>query len=82
MINESESVQTLTVWLAFVSMFEEHPCRVWYGTPTQVWCTTCSFSQFIPITNITCCSVSLKTSVHFGSGTDSVYVVTPIEGSC
>ena len=77
--SESESVEfeTLTVWLAFVSWFEEHPCRVWYGTPTQVWCTTSLCSQFIPITNIRCCS---KTSVNFGRyvGTDSVYVATPI----
>ena len=27
--------KTQAEWLAAVSWFEKHPCRVWFGSPTQ-----------------------------------------------
>lgn len=40
-------------WVAAFLWFMEHPCRVWYGNPVQVWCTA-SYPgiSFIPVTNI------------------------------
>ena len=71
-----------TLWLANVSCFEQHPCRLWYGTPAQVWCTIHSNSDFIPVSSIKHLSVHVKASVNFGRyvGIDTVYIATPIEG--
>ena len=76
-----ESNATHTSWLAAVSRFMEHPCRVWYGFPTQVWCTTACSLEFIPIDFIKSRVVYVNASLHFGRviGTDTVFVVTPLE---
>ncbi len=65
--NESQSVET--IWLAFVSWFEEHPCGMAYSL----------YQSLMLITNVRCCSVFLKTSVNFGRYV-GVYIATPIEG--
>lgn len=81
LLNACESNPQRTSWLAAVSWFMEHPCRMWYGVPVQVWCTTVHSFQFIPINLIKCRVVYVKATVDFGRriGTDTVYIVTPIE---
>ncbi len=81
-VNTESQAEKSIQWLANVSWFEQHPCRLWYGTPTQVWSTTLSGSEFIPVDYIKDLSVYVKASVNFGQyiGTDSVYIATPIEG--
>lgn len=77
----NESNTTRTEWLAAVSWFTEHPCRIWYGSPTQVWCSTTDSFEFIPVCHIKCRVVYINASVYFGrmAGTDSVIVVSPLE---
>ena len=44
---------TSTLWLANISHLLEHPCKVWYGYPTEVWSKfEASESLFIPSLNI------------------------------
>ena len=79
---KQSSSSTETIWLAFVPWYETHPCRVWFGSPVEVWSTSSIQTQFIPISNIKCCSVYVKASVKFGRiiSTQTVMVATPIEG--
>ncbi len=30
----------ISKWVACITFYEVHPCRVWYGGPTEVWCRT------------------------------------------
>ena len=55
------------LWVAAVSRFMDHPCRVWYGNPVQVW-SAASFPgfTFIPVTNIVSRVVYTKTVRNFG----------------
>jgi hypothetical protein len=71
-----DSNSTQSTWLAAVFWYMEHPFRVWYGYPTQVWCTTLHDRiEFIPIDNIKSRVVFTKASVHFGRiiGTDKSF---------
>lgn len=70
-----------SIWLAFVSWCEEHPCRVWYRAPAQVWHTTSIESSFISLQYIQCSSVSVKALVNFGRhvGDQTVIVATPMD---
>ena len=37
------------VWIVALKWYMEHPCRVWYGHPAQVWsCTQRTEMDFIP----------------------------------
>ena len=36
-VNSSNGTETRSFWLAVVSLFLHHPCRVWFGSPTEVW---------------------------------------------
>ena len=74
--NEQESR-----WVVAVSWYELHPCKVWFGKPTEVWTTTIAESlSFILIENIVSRVVYVKEEVYFGAnvGRDVVYVVVPL----
>ena len=60
----------------------EHPCRVWFGHPVQVWCTASHPGvSFISVTNIISRVVYSKCLYSFGQvvRNDSVYIVVPLE---
>ena len=66
---------TSTIWLAH---FLEHPCRVWYGYPTEVWSKfESSESVFIHVHSRV---AYVSANVNFGRmiGINSVYVVVPV----
>ena len=67
--------------VAAVEYFVEHPCKVWFGYPMEVWCrgTHCGII-FIPVKMIKSRVVYMVSAVNFGrSGT--VMVITPIVDS-
>ncbi len=70
-------------WVAAISEFMEHQCKVWFGKPVQVWCTAPKSPgvAFIPISFIKSRVVFIKTKFNFGQyiGEDSVYIIVPIE---
>lgn len=80
-ITKSDGHQTI-IWVAAVSWFMDHPCRVWYGNPVQVW-SAASFPgfSFIPVTNIISRVVYTKSICNFGRliSRDNVYVIVPLE---
>ena len=42
-----------TYWLAAVSFFNAHQCKVWFGKPMEVWSSVTDFDiHFIPVTHI------------------------------
>ena len=72
---------TSTIWLADINYFLEHPCRVWYGYPTEVWSKfESSESFFIPLFHVHSRVAYVSTNVNFGRiiGINSVYVVVPV----
>lgn len=72
---------TSTIWLAHINYFLEHPCRVWYGYPTEVWSKfESSESVFIPLFHVHSRVAYVSTNVNFGRiiGINSVYVVVPV----
>ena len=73
-------VQTKTFWFAAVSFFEKHHCKVWFGTPTQVWSRSISDTVFIPVSHIKSRTAHVFTNVYFGRviGNDYVLVVVPL----
>ena len=70
-----------TKWVAFVSWFEPHQCKVWFGFPTQVWCTTSIQMSFILLQHIKCHVAYTKATVNFGRfiGEDVVFIITPVK---
>ena len=70
----------MAVWVAAVSIYMAHNCKVWFGKPTQVWTTvTYPGYSFIPLTNII--SRVFTTTVNFGRliGNDYVNIVVPLD---
>ena len=79
--NDSPSEKS-SLWFIAVMWHMDHPCRVWYGYPTEVWsCTQCSQLDFIPFENFRSRVVYTKTSIDFGRvfGCGPAIVATPIE---
>ena len=71
------------LWFAAVQLLTEHPCKVWFGHPVEVWSTaptTFDFT-FIPLSSIQSRVVYVKTTFNLGRviGPDSVYIITPLE---
>ena len=69
------------LWVAAVSWFMDHPCKVWYGNPVQVWsAATFPGFSFIPVTNIISRVVYTKSVCNFGQliSRDNVYVIVPL----
>lgn len=71
----------VAVWVAAVSWFDSHPCKVWFGFPTQVWSTSSFHESFVPLQSIKCRVVYTKATVNFGRviGDDVVFFVIPVE---
>ena len=69
------------IWVACVNWYLEHPCKLWYGNPIQVWSTVLSpVTSLIPISNIKSRVVYSKISRDFGRRlvNDTVYVISPL----
>ena len=79
-ILDQNPTTSVEVWFAFVHWFEEHPCKVWYGHPVQVWTTVTCTNSFIPVSSIQSRVVFVKCTRDFGSAlcNDTVYVVVPL----
>lgn len=77
----SSNNQLHTECLAAVSWFEPHLFRVWFVNPTEVWCSTQTSFEYLPVRNIKHHAIYIKASVDFGRqvGTDTVLVVSPLE---
>ena len=61
----------------------EHPCKLWFGNPVQVWTTVTSPSPFlIPVRCIKSRVVYIKCKETFGRlENDQVYVIVPLLSS-
>lgn len=74
--------QAKSFWVACVNYwYLEHPCKVWYGNPVEVWSTVPSpVISFIPVKNILSRLVYAKCTRDFGRMlvNDTVFVVTPL----
>lgn len=69
-------------WVAAVKWFERHPCKVWFGNPTQIWCTSQELiHNLIPLSAIRSRVVHSRLNVNFGRmiGSETVLVVVPLE---
>ena len=73
------------MWVVAVKWFMDHPCKAWYGYPTQVW----SFVQqadidYIPLSSFRARAIYAKATVNFGplNGCIPVIIATPVEGLC
>lgn len=74
------------MWVAAVNWLMEHPCKEWFGYPTQVWTTVVDVSSrdavpFIPVSDIKSRVAYSMSKVDFGNiiQQDLVYVVSPLE---
>ena len=68
-------------WLLSGSSYIEHPCRLWFGNPTEVWTTVLKDeTEFFFVTEITSRVVYVETMYQFGRviGEDRVLIITPI----
>ena len=69
--------QNVCIWFAAVSFYIQHQCRVWFGSPIEVWSsTTASEIAFIPISCIKCRVAYSRRQVDFGKvlGTETVMI--------
>ena len=56
------------IWLALVSDFSTHSCRVWFGNSVQVWSRVIKDEKhFVPISLICSRVVYIESEVDFGS---------------
>lgn len=75
------SDETRSYWFAAVTLFQPHPCKVWFGSPTEVWSQVASFNLLlIPVEFIKSRTVHTSCTVNFGRhiGEQNVLVVVPI----
>ena len=82
-IVSSETTSEL-LWTAAVSYYDDHQCRLWFGHPTEVWCTTTSSDiHFIPISMIKSQVAFVESTFNFGRliGEQLVQVIVPVESS-
>ena len=69
----------LSIWIACVSFYYMHDCKVWFGGPTQVWCRSTSPDQYyISLSSIKSRVAHCETVVDFGRvmGKQTVFVVS------
>lgn len=70
-----------TMWMANVSYYDQHNCRVWYGCSVEVWAAVTSQGvYFVPISKVKCRVAYSKQEVNFGSviGTDKIIIACPL----
>ena len=76
----------ISFWFVAVSFYFDHQCRVWFGSPTEVWSAVASPDIFfLPLSCIRSRVAYCKKEVHFGHviGNDSVIIAVPlVSGSC
>ncbi len=80
-IPNNDHTQAVKLWIACVNWFQEHPCKVWYGNPVQVWTTVSTPGSFlVPVRSIKSRLVYVKCTRDFGTVlvNDTVYVVVPL----
>lgn len=80
-VPDKEKAKPINQCFACVSWFMEHPCKLWYGNPVQVWTTVTSPGLFlIPVVSIMSRVVYTKCTRDFGRHifNDTVYVVVPL----
>lgn len=73
--------RTISLWVACVNWYLEHPCKLWYGNPVEVWTTVHSpVTSLIPVKHIKSRLVYAKCRRDFGRRllNDSVYVISPL----
>ena len=75
-----EDTSHTVLWFPAVQLLMEHPCKVWFGHPVEVWSTapaTFDFT-FILVSSIQSCVVYVKTTFNFGRviRPDSIYNYT------
>lgn len=59
--------KSVTLWVACIKWYMEHPCKSWYGHPVEVWTATSSPGSFlIPVTSISSRVVYVKHTRNFG----------------
>lgn len=78
----SSLTQYSTIWFARVETFLEHPCKLWYGHPVQVWTTVPSpRTILVPVCHIKSRVAYVKCTKNFDKSliSDSVYVVVPLK---
>lgn len=52
-VKQGENEILSSIWIARVNFFLEHPCRVWFGYPTEVWTSLeSSESSFAPLNSV------------------------------
>ena len=71
------------VILVLVSLFISHPCKAWFGWPTEVWSDMHSSQEiYIPLQKISSLAVYTRAEVDFGRriGKQRVLVVIPMKG--
>ena len=81
-VSKVDHTKTHSMWCAAVSWFMEHQCKVWFGSPAQVWSTaTYPGYSYIPVPDIKSYS---KSVVYFSRliGTATVYIITPLDAQC
>ena len=70
-----------TFWIAVVSLYDEHPCKMWFGHPTEVWATsTLPDCFFLPISYVVSRVAYCELDVNFGRfiGREKVIFVSPL----
>ena len=67
-----------SVWTAYVSFYDEHEYKTWFGGPTQVWTRTIFDVCYVYLSSIKCQVAYCETEVNFGStiGKQTVFVVS------
>ena len=67
-----------TEWIAFVTFYDEHPCKVWFGGQTQVWARSISPLVYVRISALQNRVAYCEDTVDFGSrlGEQTVMIVS------
>ncbi len=81
LIKDEGHNETRELWLVKCSPYMEHPCKTYFGRPTQVWASSLENDyDFYKLDEITNRVTYAKTKVNFGLpvGEDSVLIVSPI----
>ena len=63
---ESARLHIITEWIAYVTFYDQHDCKVWFGGPTQVWAKSLSSSKYIRLSSIKNRVAYCETDIDFG----------------